>query len=292
MSTSISVFQQDLPDFLKTAQADDLTKSLAGGGTTKRLSIRGGVFRMMVGGKEVRKSSARELQIVIVNAAPKVARTFYAGAYSAEAVTAPDCWSNDGVAPDEGVFAPQHSNCNDCPQNIQGSGQGSSRACRFSQRLAVQLVGDPTGDVYQLVLPSQSIFGKGEGDSMPFQQYVKLLVANGRSINTMVTEISFDTDSATPKLFFKPVAHVTKEQYDSAVAAGASEEAKRAVTMTVAQTDGVKKISGPTPTKAAAPVEAEAEGEESADEPKKRASKKPEVAEGKKNLADVMKEWN
>ena len=43
MSTNVSIFQQDLPDFLRNSQADALTKSLAGGGSTsKRLSIRGG----------------------------------------------------------------------------------------------------------------------------------------------------------------------------------------------------------------------------------------------------------
>jgi hypothetical protein len=288
MSTNVSIFQQDLPDFLRNSQADALTKSLAGGGSTsKRLSIRGGVFRMVVGGEEVRKASGRELQVIIVNAAPKVSRTFYSGAYSAEQTTAPTCWSSDGIAPDAGVAEPVSKDCAGCPNNIKGSGQGSSRACRFSQRLALQIVGDPTRDVYQLVIPSQSIFGEGDGERLPFQQYIKLLVANGRSINTMVTEISFDTDSATPKLFFRAVAHVNKDQYDSAVTAGESEEAKRAITMNVAQTDGVKKIAAPV-----AKGEPVAVAEEVEDEPKKRPSKKAEVTEPKKNLADVMDQWN
>lgn len=284
MSTELSVFQSNLPDFLKDAKSDELTKALAGG-VSKRLSIKGNVFRMIVGGQEVRKSKERQLEVIIVNASPKVSRTFYEGTYDPENVAPPVCWSSDGVMPDAGVEEPQHTECASCPQNIKGSGQGDSRACRFSQRLAVQLVGDPTGDVYQLSLPAQSIFGKGDNDQMPFQQYVKLLVSNGRSINHMVTEISFDTDSATPKLFFKPVAHVTKEQYAAAVAAGESEEAKRAITMTVAQTDGVKKAAP----KGEAKVEEEAEPE-----PKKRQSKKPEVpatSDAKDKLANVMKAW-
>ena len=103
------------------------------------------------------------------------------------------------------------------------------------------IVGDPTGDVYQLTLPSRSIFGEDDGDNLSFNQYVKLLIANGRSIENMITELSFDTDSATPKLFFKPIAHVNREQYDMVVKASKSEAALRAIKFTVAKTDGVKK---------------------------------------------------
>ena len=285
MSTSMTVFQQDLPDFLRNAsQADELTKALAGSSGVKRLSIRGGVFRMIVGGQEVKKSDSRSLQVVIVNAAPKISRTFYEGTYDPDNVSSPSCWSTDGEKPDPAVFEAQATTCNSCPQNIKGSGQGESRACRFSQRLAVQIIGDPTEDVYQLTLPSQSIFGKNEGNNMPFQQYIKLLVANGKSFNTMVTELYFDTDSATPKLFFRPVGYVTKEQYDAAVRAGQSEEAKRAITMNVAQADGVegkpkltKKVEEPV-------------AEEPVAEPTKRASKKSE-APAKKDLSALMDEW-
>lgn len=293
MNTNMSIFQQQLPDFLRTAEVDPLTKALAGSTGNKRISIRGNVFRMVVSGEEVKKSPNRELQIIIVNAATKVSRTFYEGTYSADAAVPPTCWSSDGVTPDASVEEPASSNCTGCPNNIKGSGQGESRACRFSQRLAVQIVGDPTGDVYQLTLPAQSLFGKGEGDNMPFQQYCKLLAANGRSINTMVTEMYFDTDSATPKLFFRPIAHVTQEQYASAIEAGQSEEAKRAIVMTVAQSDGVKKIAGPASTKPVAkpaPRVDPDEDEETEPVAKKKAPK-PAVAEGKKNLADVMDQW-
>jgi hypothetical protein len=114
-----------------------------------------------------------------------------------------------------------------------------------------------------------------------------MIGSKGIPITAVVTEMRFDTDSATPKLFFRAVAHVNKDQYDSAVTAGESEEAKRAITMNVAQTDGVKKIAAPV-----AKAEPVAVAEEVEDEPKKRPSKKPEVTEPKKNLADVMDQWN
>jgi hypothetical protein len=286
--TALTALNKEVPEFLKAAKANALTKALAGGGGgSKRISIRGGVFRMMVNGEEVRKSNSRSMRVIIVNGAPKVARQYFTGVYSADTASAPDCWSNDGIKPDAQAEQPQASRCADCPQNIKGSGASGNRACRFLQRLAVQIVGDPTKDVFQLVLPAQSIFGTGDKDSMPFQQYARMLESNGQSIDAVVTEISFDTDSATPKLVFDAVDYVTEEQYAAAQEAGASEAALRAISYTAAQTDGKKKAVNVL----AAPAPAAAPDPAPVAEPKKRASAKPEVPAAKKDLADVMKEW-
>jgi len=289
MSTELSLFQNDLPDFLKNAEPDALTKALAGNTNNKRISIRGNVFRMVVGGEEVRKSDSRSLQFIVVNASPHVARQYYAGAYDPENKGAADCWSLDGKTPDATAENKQHTDCTGCPQNIKGSGQGDSRACRYLRRLAVTMPGDP--DVYQLVVPSQSIFGKGDKDSMPFDQYVKFVASNRRSINTVVTQASFDTDSATPKLFFDAVAHVTEAQYNAAVAAGATDEAKRAISYSVNAnaSDGANKKKA-LPARGAKAVEAEAPVADATPEPKKRASKEVKV-EPKKDLQDIMKQW-
>ena len=73
-------------------------------------------------------------------------------------VTAPTCWSSDTDKPDDNVDAPQASRCADCEQNVKGSGKGESRACRYSQKIAVSLEED-MDNVYQMQLPATSIFG-------------------------------------------------------------------------------------------------------------------------------------
>jgi hypothetical protein len=148
-------------------------------------------------------------------------------------------------------------------------------------------------------VPSQSIFGKGDKDSMPFDQYVKFVASNRRSINTVITQASFDTDSATPKLFFDAVAHVTEAQYNAAVVGGASDEAKRAISYSVnaSASDGANKKKALPAPEAKAPEAAAVEAEaaeaavaDAAPEPKKRASKEVK-AEPKKDLQDIMKQW-
>jgi hypothetical protein len=66
------------------------------------------------------------------------------------------------------------------------------------------------------VLPSKSIFGRGDLDKMPFQQYAKYVGAQGKSINTLVTELRLDSDSDTPKLTFKPVKYLSEQEWEVA----------------------------------------------------------------------------
>lgn len=284
--SEITLFQSNnLPDYLKEVELDDLTKALAGNTSTKRISIRGSVFRLMVAGEEVAKNENRAMNIVIVNGGRNIARQFYAGKYVAGENAAPDCWSNDGEKPDASIESPQYSACEGCPQNIKGSGQGDSRACRYQQRLAVVLADDIGGDVYQLALPSTSIFGRGDTDKMPFQQYAKFVGSQGKSINTLVTEMRLDSDSDTPKLTFKPIRFLTREEWEIATEKGNSPAAKSAITQTPAAADGAKP-------KALAKAEAPSQDKEVASsEPTKRTAKKNAEPAAKKDFADVLNSW-
>ncbi len=280
--SEITLFKDAVPAHIKSRQLDDLTSSLAGGGGTKRISIRGGVFRLMDGGQEIAVREDRSLNMVVVNAAPNISRTFYEGTYEEGKTAAPDCWSSDGVAPAPDAANPQASACADCPQNIKGSGQGDSRACRFSQRLAIVLENDINGDVYQLTLPSQSIFGKPEGDRMPMQAYAKYLKAQRTSITAVVTEAKFDINSSTPRLTFKPVRWLNEGELDSAIRQSKSPAAVQAITMTVAQVDKVEE---------AVEVAPAPKAEAKVAEPTKRKSDKATVSEAKPDLDKVLSQW-
>ena len=260
--SNVALFSSsNVPAFAKRQELSALAKSLAGGGAGggKRVSIKGGVFRLLVDGKEIAAIEERYLDVVLVNAAPKIGRTFYMKTYDGDTPSAPDCWSADGEKPDATAANPQASNCASCPQNAKGSGQGDSRACRFSQRLAVVLANDIEGDVLMLQAPAASIFGKAEGENMPLQAYARFLAAQSVSPETVVTRMKFDTKAEAPKLFFKPMRWLTEEEYAIAVEKGQSPEAKQAITMTVAQMDKVPapmELPGKPPQRAAAPAPA------------------------------------
>ena len=271
-----------LPAHLRNLQLDETTRALMGGAGTgggKRISIRGNVFRMIVDGKEIAQNEDRAMNIIVVAANQHVSRSYYAETYEEGKNIAPTCWSNDGISPDSKVGEPQSDKCATCPNNIAGSGQGKSRACRYSQRLAVTLENDLQGNVYQLTLPAQSIFGDVEGGKMPLQAYAKFLGSHGLPITAVVTEMRFDTQSATPKLTFKAVRPLEETELATAQEKGQSADAKNAIASNPALLDGAK------PKAVVAPVaQPKVDAEET--EPTKRAKKA-----APKDVSEILDDW-
>ena len=249
--TQIVKFERDaVPSFAKRTERSSLAAALAGNGggsLTKRISIKGGVFRLFAGSKEVGAIEDRHLDVVIVNAASKIGRSFYGSSYEEGVSTTPTCWSADGEKPDASIQEPQSDTCANCPNNIKGSGQGESRACRFLQRIAVVLANDLEGDVLQMTLPATSIFGKEENDARPLRAYAQYLDAHGWDPDMLVTRMKFDTKAAIPKLLFRPAAWLTEEQYTVVKKQGATADAQRAIKMTYGPATTEAKIALPAP---------------------------------------------
>jgi hypothetical protein len=276
----------------------DMNKTLSGGvgAAGKRISIKGNKFRLFVDGEQVSVSKEDHLNVVVVNAA-SISRTYYEGTYDPNNTSAPTCWSADTRAPAAEVPAEQKKSarCADCPMNVKGSGQGDSRACRFNQRLAITLEGKPE-EVYQMQLPATSLFGDGKNGKMPMQAYAKFLDAHDTPIIAVMTQMTLDENSETPKLFFKPVRPLTEEELHVAVAAKDSEDAIKAITMTVAQTEGAKKKDSAAGTKNYNPTKEKIaiDEDDEVEEPKKvEAKKTAKPAESSKaNISALVAEWD
>ena len=294
--SELAIFEQNLvPDFVRELGLNDLTKSLltGGGGGNKRISIRGKKFRLVVDGEEMSTIKQDHLDVVIVNATKDVSRTFYAQAYDPKAdAVPPDCWSKDGNVPDPSVENPQASKCDSCPQNIKGSGQGNSRACRFSKRIAIALADDLEGGVYQLSLASTSIFGGEDIKHMPFNKYVKFVASQGHSIDTLVTTIYFDDDSDSPRIFFVPRRFLQRDEYAITSKLGKSQEAINAISMTVSQTDQTAKPAQLEKPKAK-PIEVPVIEEPEVEEPvvRKTAKKEEAPVSSKSDLSDILSKF-
>ena len=201
-------------------------------GERRRISISGSKFREYVNGEQGTVYDDT-LNVVILNAA-KISRSYYAGNYDASNPTSPKCWSADTSAPAPEVKQEdrQAHRCMDCPQNIKGSGSGTSRACRFAQRLAVVMENDFT-KVYQLQLPATSLFGKAKEGKMPMQAYAQYLSSHNTPALSVITECAFDRGSAVPKLFFKAVRPLGEEEVGLVVSMAESQEAKEAISMSI-----------------------------------------------------------
>ena len=205
---------------------------------TKRISLRGGVFRKIVGGKEVSTADSAVMSIIIIKMAHNPSRVYYKDSYEEGKRVSPICWSNDSKKPDEEVRKPQAKSCHTCPNSVRGSGFGGvGTSCRLSWRVAIVLANDPEGDILELVLPSNSCFGKEEQGKWPFKTYIQMLANNNVSAGRIVTKMQFDPNSAKPRALFSPVEaaedwvlEVVKDQAEN-------QAAHNAIKLTVYQID-------------------------------------------------------
>lgn len=213
-----------LPAYMKEGVKSNLAGATFAGASGKSISIKGGVWRLIVDGEEVAKNEDRAMKFVIVNMADAVGRTYYDGPYVEGKDSVPVCWSVDGNTPDPRSANIQSDSCKTCEQNIKGSGaQGDARACRFMRPLAVVLADDMGGDVFRLNLPAMSIFGEAEDGKMPLEAYRKHLKQFKVPIDCVVTEMRFDTNAAVPKLFFKEVRPLEQDEFETCQEQGAKE---------------------------------------------------------------------
>lgn len=285
---------------------NSITDSLAGSSGNRRISIEGGVFREIIGGKEVRVNEERSMNVAIVGVSP-LSRVFYGNVQYVKGMKIkPQCWSNDSEKPSPDVPEAQRqaTSCRNCKQDIKGSGQGESKACRYQRRMAVLLDGEiEQRRIYQITLPSTSIFGDAENGKMPLQAYGLHCKAHNTPVEALITEMRFDTASSTPKLTFKEVRFLNDAEADVVLAMRDHEDTIRATTFTVSQMDGVseapKQIAAPeekakpkAEPKAEPKVEAEPKAE-AVEEPKKVAKKAAAPAPTPDaDLADIVGEWD
>lgn len=301
--SNLTIFEQPADGNFVRRESRRMDRMGGNGSTMRRIKLSNArTFKRVVNGEEIGKAVEKQLDVIIVDWLAEPSRKFYAGAYDKDAkATLPDCWSNIGDKPEAGARNPQSDACISCPQNIKGSGtNGRGKACRYERRIAVLVAGDPSGDVYQIAVPSASLFGANNGNVYGFEGYKKFLLANNEALDTVVTSIIYDADADTVKVGFKATRHLTAQEADLVDAAQDDPSTAKYVALTAAAVDGAKALPAPEPVAAiaAAPTVAPANpfGDDDEDEieeaPVKRPAKKETVtAAPKPELKEALGAW-
>lgn len=193
--------------------------------TIDQLSYKGKVWRRVVGGEEhaLTKYDADAgenvpipvVGIVLLDFNKQRSRVYYAGGYEEGANKKPDCYSRDGVKPDEDVKEPQCATCAQCPQAVKGSkiteNNKETTACGQFKRIAViPSAAKAMKDHPALLLriAQTSMWDKDnkineDAGWYAFDQYLDMLRARGVNHTAAVeTRVKFDTRVAYPKLLF------------------------------------------------------------------------------------------
>jgi len=200
------------------------------------------------------------MRVVILDFAKRRGRAYYEGAYDPANESAPICWSDDGVAPDETVPAEIKSTktsfkCDTCPMAAKGSKVGDNgkalTACSQHRMLAVVPANKLDFEPLRLKIAITSDFDKQSPDAeaqgwFAFSNYMDYLKSRGvQHSAAIVTKMKFDPNATYPKIFFAAdrwlepaeiaqVAPLTKDEKVQKLLAG---------TYTPAGPDGVEKHS-------------------------------------------------
>lgn len=137
------------------------------------------------------------LDIVVIDANPGLAKTYYESKYVQGSKTPPDCSSSDGIEPDASILEPQSLTCHGCPKNIFGSAitdaGKQAKACSDKKRLAVMYVYDFEGPLYEFAVSPSNL--------RLWNEHVQNLAGRGIPLRGVVTRVFADTTRTGGLLF-------------------------------------------------------------------------------------------
>jgi hypothetical protein len=201
------------------AEWDDLTANVSIGFPI--LGIKGGKWHYRFKGEDqiLMDASGRfptpAVQVVILKAQKELSRTYYQNGYVEGVNNPPDCWSSDGVRPDETVANPVNPVCATCPCDAWGSGATpaapKAKACQQRRRTVVvpyspDLTNEMGGGPILLSVPPGSLTNQ--------VTYGNMLRDHSIHYAGVITELSFTQDAnvAFPKIEFNYVGSLTDDE--------------------------------------------------------------------------------
>jgi len=203
------------------AEADDMTHGVAL--SFPLLGIKGGKFHYRWKGEDTIIADARgfavpAIHVVILKAQKDLTRTFYDGGYVEGENRRPDCWSSDGIKPDDLVAQPWSNLCQTCPNAAWGSGATPAapraQACQQRRRTIVVPYWGDGGDLTNEAGGGPMLLSVPPGSLTNQLEYGKWLDESGMLYFACVTQLNFDQDPsiAFPKLEFSFVQPLTDEE--------------------------------------------------------------------------------
>ena len=235
MTTAVVPFNFGAPAAnlaVRRANSKNVALMSSQGASFPTMSIKGKVFTLVKDGE--RKPLVRTmtdpttgltetmpismLPLAVVHGNPK-ARVYYAtGFKDGDDNQRPTCMSYNGVSPEPTVEHKQAAKCALCPHAAWGSkvrndagpdDEAKGTACAPRTRLAVT---DPTNPKVPFLLDLPPASRRGFNDAL------KLLETHGKDFNEVAFKVSFDMESATPKLKFEPYGVLGAEAYQAVLA--------------------------------------------------------------------------
>jgi hypothetical protein len=160
------------------------------------------------------------LDIVILRASAHPSKAWYEGAYQEGNMGPPDCWSTNGIVPDQASPKRQAKQCQGCQHNVWGSkinrdtGQATrGKACMDMKRLAVV----PVGDIENKGMSGPMMLSVPPSSLKRLGPYQGMLEANGVNYCQVWTRVTFLAGQAYPVFDFDAKAALNDAQAEQVV---------------------------------------------------------------------------
>lgn len=158
------------------------------------------------------------IEVVVLSASKAVSKVWYEQGYVEGSTAAPDCFSNNGIAPDPASAKVQCASCALCPHNQWGSritpAGKNGKACADSKRLAVVPLQDLQNEVYGgpmlLRVPAASL--------QDLAMYGQKMSQLGYPYFAIGTRIGFDPNESYPKFTFGAIRPLADEEAEIVLA--------------------------------------------------------------------------
>ena len=153
---------------------------------------------------------------VILDYTKQRGREYYSKPFDPASVSIPDCWSDDGVKPNDDVVIKQSATCAACPMSKKNSkmteqGKGTVACSQFRKLALVPAAQIGSFPPLRLKIKITSDYDKtgaeanASGGWFAYQQYLEYLSSKGVRHTTVIpTKIKFDTSVTYAKLLFSP----------------------------------------------------------------------------------------
>lgn len=195
------------------------------------LSYQGKVWATIVNGEKLqmmkRDADGEEvpmsvMRVIILAYGARRSRAYYEGSYDPDNISAPKCWSDDGVTPHADVPEKPAKTCASCQWSAKGSKISDNgkavTACSQMRMLAVVPAAQPDFTPLRLKLAITSDYDAKSPEHaakgwFAFSQFTDLLRSRGvKHTAALVVKMKFDGDAEYPKVLFSPDRWLTPEE--------------------------------------------------------------------------------
>jgi hypothetical protein len=152
----------------KLAQQDSSIYHVAGGALNfPRISLGRARFTSIDAEGDKIDLGPTSIEFIVIAGNPHQSRVYYSTGYNPDNISAPDCYSDNGTAPDSRVARPESDYCHSCPQAQWGSSVSKRTdkgvpACSSSKKLAVYLMHKEAEGLHMLRIPPASLKAWGQ----------------------------------------------------------------------------------------------------------------------------------